>query len=96
MQARLTFQNLKMAVEAAGSDLSCVAQVLVTLVDVDDVPTVDRVYREFFADSYPNRSTVIAKGSSCRGCASRSSHMSRCRLTDPALVEFVFAHAAQK
>ncbi|HEF4740398.1 TPA: RidA family protein [Burkholderia multivorans] len=62
MQARLTFQNLKMAVETAGSDLSCVAQVLVTLVDVDDVPTVDRVYREFFADSYPNRSTVIAKG----------------------------------
>ncbi|EHP37908.1 endoribonuclease L-PSP [Cupriavidus basilensis OR16] len=60
-QARLTFENLRMAAEAAGADLSCVAQVLVTLVDAGDVPVVDAVYREFFAMPYPNRSTVIAK-----------------------------------
>ncbi|MBN3816985.1 RidA family protein [Paraburkholderia sp. Se-20369] len=59
-QARLTFQNLKASAEAAGADLSCVAQVLVTLLDVDDVPVVDRIYREFFSAPYPNRSTVIA------------------------------------
>jgi len=60
-QARLTFQNLKMAAEAAGADLSCVAQVLITLVNDADVSTVDAVYREFFCEPYPNRSTVIAK-----------------------------------
>ncbi|CAG2145754.1 RidA family protein [Cupriavidus numazuensis] len=60
-QARLTFENLRRAAEAAGADLSCVAQVLVTLVEVEDVPIVDAVYREFFTAPYPNRSTVIAK-----------------------------------
>jgi enamine deaminase RidA (YjgF/YER057c/UK114 family) len=60
-QARLTFENLRKAAEAAGADLGCVAQVLVTLVEADDVPVVDAVYREFFAAPYPNRSTVIAK-----------------------------------
>ena len=60
-QARLTFENLRKAAEAAGADLRSVAQVLVTLVEADDVPVVDAVYREFFAAPYPNRSTVIAK-----------------------------------
>jgi len=60
-QARLTFENLRKATEAAGADLQSVAQVLVTLVEADDVPVVDAVYREFFAAPYPNRSTVIAK-----------------------------------
>src|SRR5438445_4169605 len=35
-QARLTLENLRMAAEAAGADLSCVEQVLVTLVDAGD------------------------------------------------------------
>ena len=60
-QARLTFSNLRKAVEAAGADLSCVAQILVTLLDVDHVPIVDAVYREMIPVPYPNRSTVIAK-----------------------------------
>ncbi|MGH8786929.1 MAG: RidA family protein [Cupriavidus necator] len=60
-QARLTFENLKLATEAAGADLNDVVQVLITLLEADDVPVVDAVYREFFAPPYPNRSTVIAK-----------------------------------
>ncbi|EYS84943.1 endoribonuclease L-PSP [Cupriavidus sp. SK-4] len=60
-QARLTFENLKLAAEAAGADLNDVVQVLITLLEADDVPVVDAVYREFFAPPYPNRSTVIAK-----------------------------------
>lgn len=60
-QARLTFENLRKAAEAVGADLGSVAQVLVTLVEVDDVPVVDAVYREFFTAPYPNRSTVVAK-----------------------------------
>lgn len=60
-QARLTFENLKLATEAAGADLNDVMQVLITLLEADDVPVVDAVYREFFAPPYPNRSTVIAK-----------------------------------
>lgn len=60
-QARLTFENLKLATEAAGADLNDVVQVLITLLEADDVPVVDAVYGEFFAPPYPNRSTVIAK-----------------------------------
>ncbi|SDR55539.1 Enamine deaminase RidA, house cleaning of reactive enamine intermediates, YjgF/YER057c/UK114 family [Paraburkholderia fungorum] len=61
-QARLTFQNLKLTLEAAGASLKDVAQVLIYLIDVEEVRTVDSVYREFFEEPYPNRSTVIAKG----------------------------------
>ncbi|CAJ95087.1 Endoribonuclease L-PSP [Cupriavidus necator] len=60
-QARLTFENLKLATEAAGADLNDVVQVLITLLEADDVPVVDALYGEFFAPPYPNRSTVIAK-----------------------------------
>ncbi|MGX6571387.1 RidA family protein [Cupriavidus necator] len=60
-QARLTFENLKLATEAAGANLNDVVQVLITLLEADDVPVVDALYGEFFAPPYPNRSTVIAK-----------------------------------
>lgn len=57
-QARLTFQNLRRAVEAAGGTLADVTQVLIYMTDVQDMKAIDAVYREFFAAPYPNRSSA--------------------------------------
>ena len=57
-QARLTFANLKRAVEAGGATLADVAQVLIYMTDVADMPAIDAVYREFFQAPYPNRSSA--------------------------------------
>lgn len=57
-QARLTFENLQMAVQAAGGTMSDVCQVLIYMTDVKDMPAIDAVYREFFSAPYPNRSSA--------------------------------------
>ena len=57
-QARLSFGNLQRAVAAAGGSLVDVTQVLIYMTDVKDMPQIDRVYREFFAPPYPNRSSM--------------------------------------
>lgn len=57
-QARLTLANLKRAVEAGGSTMDDVAQVLIYMTDVNDMPVIDQVYREFFRAPYPNRSSM--------------------------------------
>ena len=61
-QARLTFGNLQRAVAAAGGGLEDVTQVLIHMTDVKDMPQIDRVYREFFAPPYPNRSSMGVSG----------------------------------
>ncbi|AYZ67958.1 RidA family protein [Burkholderia multivorans] len=58
VQARLTFANLRRALEAAGGSLDDVTQVMIQMTDIADMPAIDRVYREFFAAPYPNRSSV--------------------------------------
>ena len=57
-QTRLTLANLRQALQAAGGSLSDVAQVLIYLTDITDMPAVDAVYREHFQPPYPNRSSV--------------------------------------
>ena len=57
-QARLTFSNLRQAMHAAGGSLADVAQVLIYMTDIADMPAIDAVYREFFAPPYPNRSSA--------------------------------------
>ena len=57
-QARLTFANLRRAVEAAGGSLADVTQVLIYMIDIGDMKAIDAVYREFFAPPYPNRSSA--------------------------------------
>ncbi len=61
-QARLTFANLQRAVQAAGGSLSDVAQVLIYMTDVADMPAIDAVYREFFSPPWPNRSSMGVAG----------------------------------
>ena len=57
-QARLTFDNLRRALTAAGGTLDDVTQVLVYMTDVADMPAIDRVYREYFHPPFPNRSSA--------------------------------------
>lgn len=57
-QARLTFANLRQALAAAGGSLADVAQVLIYMTDVADMAAIDAVYREFFTEPYPNRSSA--------------------------------------
>lgn len=61
-QARLTFGNLRQAVQAAGGTLDDVTQVLIYMTDVSDMPVIDAVYREFFDAPYPNRSSMGVAG----------------------------------
>lgn len=61
-QARLTFANLRRAVEAAGGTLDDVTQVLIYMTDVKDMPAIDAVYREFFREPWPNRSSAAVAG----------------------------------
>ena len=61
-QARLTFSNLRDAVQAAGGTLADVAQVLIYMTEVNDMPAIDAVYREFFEAPYPNRSSMGVAG----------------------------------
>ena len=61
-QARLTFSNLRNAVQAAGGTMADVTQVLIYMTDVADMPAIDAVYREFFEAPYPNRSSMGVAG----------------------------------
>ncbi|CAE6965055.1 RidA family protein [Paraburkholderia domus] len=60
-QTRTTLENVQRAVEAAGAQLSDVAQVLIYMTDESDMPAIDSVYREFFMPPYPNRSSVAVR-----------------------------------
>ncbi|MBN9408520.1 MAG: RidA family protein [Burkholderiales bacterium] len=61
-QARLTFTNLRRAVQAAGGGMHDVTQVLIYMTDVADMPAIDAVYREFFKPPWPNRSSAAVAG----------------------------------
>jgi len=58
-QTRLTLQNLRRAIEAAGGSLDDVLQVQLYLLDVADMKPVDAVYAEMFNAPYPSRSTAV-------------------------------------
>lgn len=58
-QTRLTLENLRQAIEAAGGSLDDVLQVQLYLLDVADMKPVDVVYAEMFRAPYPSRSTAV-------------------------------------
>ena len=60
-QTRLTMENLKRTVKAAGGTLEDVAQVLIYLPDPKDFPGMNAVYAEYFRKPYPNRATIVAQ-----------------------------------
>lgn len=59
-QIRLTLNNVRAILMAAGSDLSKVVKVNVYLSDTQHFAVLNAVYKEFFHEPYPCRTTVGA------------------------------------
>lgn len=60
-QAVQVFDNLKAIVEAAGATLSDVVRVNVYLSDLGDFAKMNEIYRRYFREDYPARTTVGAQ-----------------------------------
>ena len=59
-QTRQCLENMKKVLSKAGSSLSRVVKVTVFLSDVKDYPKMNEVYRKYFQEEPPARSTAIA------------------------------------
>ena len=59
-QTRRVLLNVTALVEAAGLSMAQVVRTTVFLADMNDFAAVNDVYRTFFAEPYPARSTVQA------------------------------------
>jgi 2-iminobutanoate/2-iminopropanoate deaminase len=57
-QVRQALENLRACLEAAGCGLEDVVKVNAFLADLADFDGYNAVYREYFADPYPARTTV--------------------------------------
>jgi 2-iminobutanoate/2-iminopropanoate deaminase len=60
-ETRLTLQNIRAILKAAGSSLKDVVRVGVFLADMKDFAGMNEVYKQFFTENYPARTTVGAK-----------------------------------
>ena len=57
-QTHQVFKNVKAILEAAGSSLSQVVRVDVYLTNLDNFQRMNEVYKTYFKDNYPVRTTV--------------------------------------
>jgi 2-iminobutanoate/2-iminopropanoate deaminase len=55
---RRTMENVRKVLEAAGSDLAHVIQSRNYVRDAEDLLLFNRLYREYFAEPYPARTTI--------------------------------------
>jgi 2-iminobutanoate/2-iminopropanoate deaminase len=55
---RRSLENLRKVLEAAGSDLANVVQTRNYVRDAEDVGVFNRLYREYFQEPYPARTTI--------------------------------------
>lgn len=60
-QLRLVFETIKKLLESEGGTLANVVKTTAFLADTSYHEEYDRVYRSYFRDGYPARSTVQAK-----------------------------------
>lgn len=58
-EARRTYQNIQRVLKAAGLDFSRVVQVRCYLASQSDWDAHNRIYREFFSEPFPARTTLI-------------------------------------
>lgn len=56
---RRSLENIKLVLTAAGLDLSHVVQVRSYLAREEDLAEYNRLYREFFKEPYPARTTIV-------------------------------------
>lgn len=61
-QARQTLENLKHTLEKAGAGMENLTQVLIYVTDRSYLPTVNKVYAEYFQPPYPNRAAMVIAG----------------------------------
>ena len=61
-QTRQSLDNLRHTLQAAGSDLDAVTQVLIYVTDRSYLATVNRIYAEYFQAPYPNRAAIVVAG----------------------------------
>ena len=61
-QTRQTLDNLRHTLEAAGSSLDAVTQVLIYVTDRSYLATVNARYTDYFNAPYPNRAAVVVAG----------------------------------
>jgi 2-iminobutanoate/2-iminopropanoate deaminase len=57
-QVRATLNNVSEILKSAGSSLADVLKVNIFITDLADMPALNEVYREFFAEPFPVRTTV--------------------------------------
>lgn len=57
-EARRALQNISAILEASGSSLRDTVRMGVFLADLDDFPAMNEVFREFFPDEPPARTTI--------------------------------------
>ena len=55
---RRSIENVRKVLEAAGSDLAHVIQTRNYVRDADDIPLYNELYREYFAEPFPTRTTI--------------------------------------
>ncbi len=60
-ETRRTLQNIRAILEAAGSSLKDVVRVGVFLADMNDFAGMNEVYKQFFTEDHPARTTVGAQ-----------------------------------
>lgn len=60
-ETRRTLENIRAILEAAGSSLHDVVRVGVFLADIQDFDAMNEVYRQFFPEDPPARTTVGAQ-----------------------------------
>ena len=61
-QTRQTLDNLRHTLDAAGSSLDAVTQVLIYVTDRSYLATVNGMYTEYFQARFPNRAAVVVAG----------------------------------
>ncbi|MEJ7619021.1 MAG: Rid family detoxifying hydrolase [Pyrinomonadaceae bacterium] len=57
-QAERTFENLRLVAQAAGASFKDFVKVNVYLNDMGNFPKLNEIYRRFFSEPYPARTTV--------------------------------------
>jgi 2-iminobutanoate/2-iminopropanoate deaminase len=61
IQARRLFENMKIALEAAGGSMGSLVSVLIFMTAASEFEAMNAVYRDYVPEPYPTRATVVVK-----------------------------------